>query len=273
MKTYKIDIATKLSKYSRDFEIPQSLCDKTWQIFDDLGKQILIHFKSDYSALISDNGNLASGTWRHENSSIVLTFGQFILTLKLCYNNGDFLIFYISGGTNCLVLFELQEGKTIPQTLDNLNYLLKYTFDNIDPVIKAAADQQEQAKAEKIKSDIEQIAEQCDNYPKKRNHIIAISIGVLLLISGIYVYNKYHYYDSVGISLMILSVVISAILYGFFDTQRWQTAVKNMVTWFRDHEETEIIEYLKSNKKLKTWFIENYDFDPTRIKHLPTAYD
>ena len=150
-----------------------------------------------------------------------------------------------------------------------LNSYLNFALNNIDPVIKAAVQKAELEKHDSIKAKIESIAEKCDSYPWKRNFRITIAVSVLLLISGILFYIYYKYYDSIGISLMILSVVIGAILYGFFDTQRWQTAIKNMVVWFKDNDETEIVEYLKKNKKLKLWFIENYDFDPTKIKRIP----
>ena len=275
MKTYKLDIISILGQYSRKFDVANNFCDKTWQIFDDSGKQIFLYFKSDKSAYISDNGNNASGEWKFDGTSknLTLIFGQLTLNLFPIFNDDNSLVFSVDKSENCLFLFDGSMGKTAPQ---NMTLLLSYyqnALNNIDPLLKAAAEKAAKEKHENIKQRIEEIAEKCDRYPWKRNLIIIIVSSICILISGIITYIKYPYYDSIGISLMILSVILGAIVYGFFDTQRWQTAIKNMVMWFRDNDETEIVNYLKTNKKLKTWFIENYDFDPTKIKRLPSAYD
>ena len=275
MKTYKLDIISHLAQYSLKFEVSNNFCDKTWQIFDENGKQIFLYFKSDNNAFISDNGNNASGIWRfnEQTQAITLEFGQLNLNLLPVFNDNNCLVFSVDNTQNYLLLFDGSEGKTAPQNLTFLTDYFNRALNNVDPVLKAAAAKNAQEKQERIKAKIEEIAEKCDRYPWKRNLIIIGVSSVCLLISGIFTYIKYPYYDSIGISLMILSVVLAAIVYGFFDTQRWQTAIKNMVMWFKDNDETEIVEYLKVNKKLKSWFLENYDFDPTRIKRLPSAYD
>ena len=275
MKTYKLDIISILGQYSRKFDTANNFCDKTWQIFDDSGKQIFLFFKSDNNAFISDNGNNASGVWSFDSAlnTITLSFGDLKLNLLPVFNDDNCLVFSVDGGQNYLLLFDVSEGKTAPQNMTLVMNYFNRALNNVDPLLKAAAEKAAKEKHENIKQRIEEIAEKCDRYPWKRNLIIIGISSVCLLVSGIFTYIKYPYYDSIGISLMILSVVLAAIVYGFFDTQRWQTAIKNMVMWFRDNDETEIVEYLKVNKKLKSWFLENYDFDPTRIKRLPSAYD
>lgn len=275
MKTYKLEIIGKLSQYSSKFNPAENFCDKTWQIFDDTGRHIFIFFRSDGNAFISDNEKNAGGQWRFDAAAntLVLGSGDLSLELKPAYCDDNFSVFAVDSAQNYLLLFDNSQGKTAPQNLGIVENYFKYALQNVDPVLKAAAQKAAAEKHEKIKLKIEDIAEKCDRYPWKRNLIIIGISSLCLLIAGIFTYMKYSYYDSIGISLMILSVVLGAILYGFFDTQRWQTAIKNMVLWFRDNDETEIIEYLKADKKLKTWFMENYDFDPTRIKKLPSAYD
>ena len=275
MKTYKLEIIGKLRQYSRKFDVSNGFCDKTWQVFDDTGKQIFLFFKSDTAAFISDNGNNASGAWRFENAEgcLVLTFGQLNLSLCPVFNDGSYSVFAVDNTQNYLVLFDCSEGRTAPQNLTDLNAYFNFAFNNVDPALKAAAEKAAAEKHSQIKTQIEAIADKCDKYPWKRNLVIIAVTSVCLLGSGIFTYFKYPRYDAIGISLMILSVVLGAILYGFFDTQRWQTAIKNMVMWFRDNNEDEIINYLKTNKLLKIWFMENYDFDPTKIKRLPSAYD
>lgn len=270
MKTYKLDLLEKLKKYSPKFDSGVNFINHPWRIFDDTGKEIFVYFKDDSNVLLSENGSNVTGMWQFDalKSVLSMTFGQLSLNLTPSFSDNNIIVFAVDTTQNYLVVIN-SDFKTPLLTLEQLNSYLNFALNNIDPVIKAAVQKAELEKHDSIKAKIESIAEKCDSYPWKRNLWITIAVSFLLLISGILSYIYYKYYDSIGISLMILSVVIGAILYGFFDTQRWQTAIKNMVVWFKDNDETEIIEYLKKNKKLKLWFIENYDFDPTKIKRIP----
>lgn len=270
MKTYKLDLLEKLKKYSPKFDSGVNFSNRPWRIFDDTGKEIFVYFKDDSNVLLSENGSNVTGMWQFDalRGVLSMTFGQLNLNLTPSFSDNNIIVFAVDTTQNYLV-FVNPDFKTPLLTLEHLNSYLNFALNNIDPVIKAAVQKAELEKHDSIKAKIESIAEKCDSYPWKRNFRITIAVSVLLLISGILFYIYYKYYDSIGISLMILSVVIGAILYGFFDTQRWQTAIKNMVVWFKDNDETEIVEYLKKNKKLKLWFIENYDFDPTKIKRIP----
>lgn len=277
MKTYTLASLNNLRKFNKMFDIATNITNKTWQIVDDENNKIFIYFKTDATFVIAENDKTAAGNWQSDSATkeLKLIFADKTITTKPMYYDNVILELEISGANGSLILFDTNNNLSFnPTNLNQVNEYCEYKLNSNDPIRQNAAMANKIRKAENLKTRVEEIADQCDTYPLKKYSIISASALIVVLLFGIYYlcWGK-PYYKELGISLLIIPVVIGGILWGFFDTQRWQTAVKNMVMYFRDNDEPEIINQIKTNSEFKGWFLKNYDFDPSKIKNKPSMYD
>ncbi len=272
MKTYNLESLKRLMKYSK--KLDSNFCDKTFQIFDDQIKNTLLHLKKDGTAYFSEQGKNVEGKWSadYTKQTINVFVGGMNLLLKYRYSDENIYAFSLDESYNCLILIDINnKSKLAPSTINELNAYCQFTENNIDPILKRKVEEEINKKREEMKIHIDNISNECDTYPLKKVFTISGIIIFIALSSGIYLMAKTRNFD-IGLSMVILSVIIGVVLYYFFKEKRAETAVTNMKIWFKDHIDDESIEFMKNDKELKRWFIENYDFNATKIDKFPIPF-
>lgn len=75
MKTYLLDSLNRYKRFSENLDVKTILCNKAWNIFNDIGKKEVYIFQENGDLIISINGEISDAKWTyiHANRSIRIT--------------------------------------------------------------------------------------------------------------------------------------------------------------------------------------------------------
>lgn len=122
MKTYVIEAIKRIKRFSEEFNVKTTLCDKTWTVFNDSGENEVYIFQPDGTAYVTNNGIGIKGQWEwvSANNSLIINKDGNVIMLHPEFIDNTVLALTLDGTNKMAFLIEQGnkkafEAKTLAQ--------------------------------------------------------------------------------------------------------------------------------------------------------------
>ena len=122
MKTYVIEAIKRIKRFSEEFNVKTTLCDKTWTVFNDSGENEVYIFQPNGTAYVTNNGIGIKGQWEwvSANNSLIINKDGNVIMLHPEFIDNTVLALTLDGTNKMAFLIEQGnkkafEAKTLAQ--------------------------------------------------------------------------------------------------------------------------------------------------------------
>lgn len=161
MKTYILDTVNRFKRFSEDLDVKTTLCNKSWQVFNDAGEKEVYIFQESGNLIISVCGKVTNASWQYipANKSLIISSNDQSVMVHPAFMD-EFIFALQVDGTNqhAFLIDESNSQSFQPKTLIELN---QYFQDKETAYLesKKAEERKEQLRLEQIQK-TEQIKQQ-----------------------------------------------------------------------------------------------------------------
>lgn len=108
MKTYFLDVIKRIKRFSEEFNVQTTLCDKTWTVFNDTGEREVYIFQPDGTVFITSNGIGIKGIWHwvSANRSLIINKDDNVMMFHPEFIDNTILALTLDGTSKMAFLIE-----------------------------------------------------------------------------------------------------------------------------------------------------------------------
>lgn len=108
MKTYFLDVIKRIKRFSEEFNVQTTLCDKTWTVFNDTGEREVYIFQPDGTVFITSNGIGIKGKWHwlSANRSLIINKDDNVMMFHPEFIDNTILALTLDGTSKMAFLIE-----------------------------------------------------------------------------------------------------------------------------------------------------------------------
>ena len=108
MKTYFLDVIKRIKRFSEEFNVQTTLCDKTWTVFNDTGEKEVYIFQPDGTVFITSNGIGIKGKWHwlSANRSLIINKDDNVMMFHPEFIDNTILALTLDGTSKMAFLIE-----------------------------------------------------------------------------------------------------------------------------------------------------------------------
>lgn len=108
MKTYFLDVIKRIKRFSEEFNVQTTLCDKTWTVFNDTGEREVYIFQPDGTVFITSNGIGIKGKWHwlSANKSLIINKDDNVMMFHPEFIDNTILALTLDGTNKMAFLIE-----------------------------------------------------------------------------------------------------------------------------------------------------------------------
>lgn len=108
MKTYYLDVIKRIKRFSEEFNVQTTLCDKTWTVFNDTGEREVYIFQPDGTVFITSNGIGIKGKWHwlSANRSLIINKDDNVMMFHPEFIDNTILALTLDGTSKMAFLIE-----------------------------------------------------------------------------------------------------------------------------------------------------------------------
>ena len=108
MKTYFLDVIKRIKRFSEEFNVQTTLCDKTWTVFNDTGEREVYIFQPNGTVFITSNGIGIKGKWHwlSANRSLIINKDDNVMMFHPEFIDNTILALTLDGTSKMAFLIE-----------------------------------------------------------------------------------------------------------------------------------------------------------------------
>lgn len=256
MKTYYLDVIQRIRRFSEQFNVSTTLCDKTWVVFNDTGEREVYIFKPDGTIYITNDGVGIKGKWEwiSENKSLIINKDGNVIMLHPEFVDNTVLALTLDGTRE--MAFLIEQGDLDAFEAKTLTQLEQYFIDKENHYIseeKNIREELESLREYKRKNEEESLKKDAKKLQKKIEWSVYLSpSGIFLcLMAFLYVFlyrtmeDKYNMSSLkwYWVAIIIMAEFISVILiFGYFYNILYK---KKRDQWIKEHPDDPRNEHLE----------------------------
>ena len=149
MKTYFLDVIKRIKRFSEEFNVQTTLCDKTWTVFNDTGEREVYIFQPDGTVFITSNGIGIKGKWHwlSANRSLIINKDDNVMMFHPEFIDNTILALTLDGTSK--MAFLIEQGNKNAFAAKTLSQLEDYFVIKEKKLIEDEKQRQEEEKKRK----------------------------------------------------------------------------------------------------------------------------
>lgn len=221
MKTYILDTLNRYNRFSENLDVKATLCNKSWQVFNDAGEKEVYIFQEDGTLIISLSGRVTNANWQYipANKSLIISSKQQSFMVHPAFMDNVVFALQVDGTKE--YSFLIDESNTSNFKPKCLEELKQYFKDQERKMLEEQEEVKEVVKQSTLRKDVDELwlkhkeellkqYSEYSNLKKKEDKlligfivifIMVITIGISLRDSNIFIF-----FMAIGISLPILII-------------------------------------------------------------------
>lgn len=256
MKTYYLDVIQRIRRFSEQFNVITTLCDKTWVVFSDIGEREVYIFKPDGTIYITNDGVGIKGKWEwiSENKSLIINKDGNVIMLHPEFVDNTVLALTLDGTSEMAFLIEQGdmdafEAKTLSQLeqyfIDKENHLIAEDK-NIREELESLREYKRKNEEKLLKKDAKKLQDKIEwSVFRSPIGIILCLMAFLYIVLSRYMEDKYNMnsLEWYWLAIIIMAEFISFVLiFGYFFRILYK---KKRDHWIEEHPDDPRNKYLE----------------------------